>query len=68
MLCCRLFAVADVVDRFEVLTDKQWELLSLLLPSSDGLRGRKFQNSRLVVEGMLYRLRTGLPWRDLPAH
>ncbi|MDF3313927.1 transposase, partial [Rhodococcus sp. T2V] len=40
----------------------------LLLPSSDGLRGRKFQNSRLVVEGMLYRLRTGLPWRDLPAH
>jgi len=50
------------------LTDKQWELLALLLPSSDGLRGRKFQNSRLVVEGMLYRLRTGLPWRDLPAH
>ncbi|MCZ4589333.1 IS5 family transposase [Rhodococcus opacus] len=60
--------MADVVNRFEVLTDKQWELLALLLPSSDGLRGRKFQNSRLVVEGMLYRLRTGLPWRDLPAH
>ncbi|WP_442971716.1 transposase [Rhodococcus sp. LB1] len=47
------------MDRYQVLTDKQWELLALLLPSSDGLRGRKFQNSRLVVEGMLYRLRTG---------
>ncbi|WP_420855166.1 IS5 family transposase [Rhodococcus koreensis] len=60
--------MADVVDRFEVLTDKQWELLELLLPSSDGLRGRKFRNNRVVVEGMLYRLRTGLPWRDLPSH
>ncbi|WP_371113092.1 transposase [Rhodococcus sp. JVH1] len=51
-----------------MLTDKQWELLALLLPSSDGLRGRKFRNNRVVVEGMLYRLRTGLPWRDLPSH
>lgn len=50
------------------MTDKQWELLALLLPSSDGLRGRKFRNNRVVVEGMLYRLRTGLPWRDLPSH
>ena len=37
-----------------MLTEKQWALLALLLPSSDGLRGRKFQNNRLVVEGMLY--------------
>ncbi|WP_408015930.1 IS5 family transposase [Rhodococcus chondri] len=43
-------------------------LLELLLPSSGGLRGRKFRNSRRVIEGMLYRLRTGGPWRDLPAH
>nr|WP_083889307.1 transposase [Nocardia pneumoniae] len=28
--------------------------------------GRNFTNNRLVVEGMLYRLRTSLPWRDLP--
>ncbi|RYE37758.1 MAG: IS5/IS1182 family transposase, partial [Hyphomicrobiales bacterium] len=59
-----MFAVTEVMDRYQVLTEKQWALLALLLPSSDGLRGRKFQNSRLVVEGMLYRLRTGLPWRD----
>ncbi|WP_280186973.1 transposase, partial [Nocardia gipuzkoensis] len=54
-------------DRFQVLTDRQWELLVLLLPKSDGRVGRNFANNRLVVEAMLYRLRVGGPWRDLPA-
>ncbi|MFE3003381.1 transposase [Nocardia sp. NPDC059246] len=52
-------------DRYRVLTDKQWELLELLLPKSEGRMGRNFSNN-LVVEGMLYRLRTSLPWRALP--
>jgi transposase len=54
------------VDRYQVLTDKQWELLELLLPKSEGRVGRNFSNNRLVVEGVLYRLRTSSPWRDLP--
>ncbi|QIS02190.1 transposase [Nocardia brasiliensis] len=55
-----MVAVATVVgDRYRVLTDKQWELLELLLPKSDGQVGRNFANNRLVVEGMLFRLRTG---------
>ncbi|MGN2638729.1 transposase [Nocardia takedensis] len=53
-------------DRFQVLTDRQWELLELLLPRSDGRVGRNFANNRLVVEALLYRLRVGGPWRDLP--
>ena len=53
-------------DRFQVLTDRQWELLELLLPKSDGRVGRNFANNRLVVEALLYRLRVGGPWRDLP--
>ncbi|MFE1591461.1 IS5 family transposase [Nocardia sp. NPDC058705] len=57
---------AIVGDRHQVLTDNQWELLELLLPKSDGRVGRNFSNNRLVVEGMLFRLRTGMPWRDLP--
>ncbi|MGF0316475.1 IS5 family transposase [Nocardia fluminea] len=62
-----MFAVAKTVgDRHRVLTDNQWELLELLLPKSDGRVGRNFSNNRLVVEGMLFRLRTGMPWRDLP--
>ncbi|AFU02880.1 transposase [Nocardia brasiliensis ATCC 700358] len=44
----------------------QWELLELLLATSGGHVGCNFANSRLVVEGMLFRLRTGVPWRDLP--
>ncbi len=57
---------ATVGDRYQVLTDNQWELLELLLPKSDGRVGRNFSDNRLVVEGMLFRLRTGMPWRDLP--
>jgi transposase len=58
--------VTLVGDRYRVLTDKQWELLELLLPKSEGRAGRNFSNNRIVVEGMLYRLRTGVPWRDPP--
>ncbi|MGV9540188.1 transposase [Nocardia beijingensis] len=41
-------------------------MLELLLPKSGGRVGGNFANNRLVVEGMLYRLRTSSPWRDLP--
>lgn len=37
------------------------------MPSSDGQRGRPFRDHRQVVEGIIYRFRTGVPWRDLPA-
>lgn len=56
------------MSRFEVLTDAQWELIEPLLPSSDGKRGRPFRDHRLVVEGILYRFRCGLAWRDVPDH
>jgi transposase len=53
-------------DRFRVLSDAQWALIEGLLPQSEDVRGPNFKNNRLVVEGILYRLRTGAPWRDLP--
>lgn len=37
------------------------------MPSSDGRRGRPFRDHREVIEGIIYRLRTGIAWRDLPA-
>ncbi|WP_330230395.1 IS5 family transposase [Nocardia sp. NBC_00508] len=58
--------VGAIAGRCQVLTDQQWELLEQLLPRSEGRVGRNFANNRRVVEGMLYRLRTGIPWRDLP--
>ena len=36
------------------------------MPSSDGVRSRPFRDHRQVVEGVIYRFRTGIAWRDLP--
>ena len=38
-----------------------------LLPSNQGRRGHPFGDHRRVEEGIIYRYRTGVPWRDLPA-
>ncbi|KOV91046.1 transposase [Streptomyces sp. NRRL B-3648] len=47
------------------LTDAQWERLVPLLPVSNGRCGR-WRDHRQVVNGVLYRIRTGVQWRDLP--
>ncbi|MCU1531200.1 MAG: transposase [Arthrobacter sp.] len=52
---------------FPGFTDSQWARIERLLPSSDGQRGRPFRNHRQVVEGIVYRYRCGIAWRDLPA-
>lgn len=36
------------------------------MPSSDGRKSRPFRDHRQVVEGIIYRFRTGMAWRDLP--
>ena len=53
--------------RAEVLADVDWVQLEPLLPSSAGVRGRPFRDHRQVLEGILFRYRTGCAWRDLPA-
>ena len=45
--------------------DVAWERIEPLLPGLDG-RGRPWRDHRQVVNGVLWRLRTGAPWRDLP--
>lgn len=50
--------------RFE-LTDAEWQLLEPLLPA-DPVRGGKWRDHRTVISGILFRERTGIPWRDLP--
>jgi transposase len=48
------------------LTDEQWARLAPLLPPQRPRMGRPPKDHRLMVEGMIWILRTGAPWRDLP--
>ncbi|MET7914297.1 IS5 family transposase [Streptomyces avermitilis] len=47
------------------LTDVQWERLVPLLPVSNRRCGR-WRDHRQVINGVLYRIRTGVQWRELP--
>ena len=53
------------MDRHE-LTDEQWRRLAPLLPPERPKRGRPNHDHRRVVNGLLWRLATGAPWRDVP--
>src|SRR3712207_8963361 len=48
------------------ITDKAWEQIASLLPEN-GRRGGQWSEHRKVVNGILWRIRTGAPWRDLPS-
>lgn len=51
------------------LTNEQWERVKDLVPDqvkrADG-KGRPAREKREVMEGVLWILRTGAPWKDLP--
>jgi hypothetical protein len=47
------------------LTTERWEHLSPLLPPQ-ATTGRPAVEHRLIVEGILWVMRTGSAWRDLP--
>ncbi|MFH9016654.1 IS5 family transposase [Streptomyces sp. NPDC017943] len=47
------------------LTNAEWARLESLLPPG-GARGGRWSDHRRVINGFLYRVRTGVQWRDLP--
>ena len=49
-----------------LLTDAQWTRLAPLLPGQAHTRGVTAVDTRLFVEAVLWRLRCGVSWRDLP--
>src|SRR5262245_16268830 len=55
--------------RREELTDEQWAIIDPLIPElprrEDG-RGRPWKDSREVLNGILWVLRSGARWDDLP--
>jgi AcrR family transcriptional regulator len=50
-----------------VISDELWRLIEPELPSDAGRRGRPWRDHRQTLEAILWRYRTGCPWRDLPA-
>jgi transposase len=48
------------------LTDREWARLEPLLPPQRPRTGRPNHDHRRIVSGILWVLRTGAPWRDLP--
>lgn len=48
------------------LSDEEWARLGPFLPKNVG-RGGRWKSHRQVINGILFRQRTGNPWRDLPA-
>jgi transposase len=54
-----------VLDRHD-LTDAEWARLEPLLPDRTPRRGGRWADHRQVLNGVFWRTRCGLPWRDLP--
>lgn len=46
------------------LSDAEWEFVRSLLPESS--RGRKRLDDRTVLNGIVWKFRTGIAWRDVP--
>ena len=49
-----------------VLTDAMWARIEHMLPGKATDPGGTAADNRLFVEAVLWRFRTGSPWRDLP--
>ena len=47
------------------LTDEQWDRIADLFPPPKPV-GRKPRDRRQIMDGILWVLNTGAPWRDLP--
>ena len=48
------------------LTDEQWFLVEADIPTSKARTGRPRRDPRLMLDGIMWVLATGAPWRDLP--
>uniref|UniRef100_UPI00167D5A2A IS5 family transposase n=1 Tax=Streptomyces griseosporeus TaxID=1910 RepID=UPI00167D5A2A len=47
------------------MSDVTWAVIEPLLPPAGRARGR-WRDHRQVLEGIVFKFRTGVPWRELP--
>jgi transposase len=48
------------------IDDEMWSKLEPLLPQKTTKRGRPCEDTRRILEGIIWVIRTGAPWRDMP--
>ncbi|MDV2997942.1 MAG: hypothetical protein N4J56_007647 [Chroococcidiopsis sp. SAG 2025] len=48
------------------ISNRQWQQLQRLLPQPSPKGGRPANDHRTIINGILWILRTGAPWRDSP--
>lgn len=58
-------AAMGVLDRL-VLSDAQWARIAPHIIGDERTRGTSGHDNRMFVEAVLWVVRTGSPWRDLP--
>ncbi|GAA1673245.1 IS5 family transposase [Fodinicola feengrottensis] len=54
--------------RTGAISDELWAVIEPVMPMRGGRRGRPWNDHRLTLEGIVWRFRTGTPWRDVPDH
>src|SRR3954467_11802456 len=64
----RFGGVGAMLERSRFMVgDAVWEKIAPLLPGKASDPGATAKDNRLFLEAVLWRVRTGLPWRDLPS-
>ena len=59
--------MAEDFRRHDIL-DRMWTLLQPHLPGRKGSSGRNARDNRQFINAVIWILRTGAPWRDLPPY
>jgi len=49
------------------ISDHSWSIIEPYLPGRKDAWGRMAQDNRLFINAVIWILRTGSPWRDLPS-
>jgi len=54
------------MNRRHELSEKQWQKFKEYLPPQKPETGRPAEDHRKIINGILWKVRTGAPWRDIP--
>ena len=65
VLLFRKVMVETMLGRHEI-SDQDWERIKDMLPRENTGEGRLSKPNRLMLNAMLWKAKTGAPWRDLP--